>query len=150
MMIVKRWICPYCSARLKGYHADLMPLTDDADFPPLGPPSRQQSLDLRHASDFRQSTPPVPPGFESKHASRSGSVSVSVSVSVSESRNSTPTVPPGLTKPLTAVPQDLEGGSRPSSRASLKSTANSQIQPALPLRPATPLRVATPTPSKQA
>ena len=40
-------------------------------------------------------------------------------------------------------------GSRPSSRASLKRTASSQIQPALPLRPVTPLRVATPTPSKQ-
>ena len=125
----------------RGYHTDNVPLTDDADFPPLGPPSRQQSLDLRHANDFRQSTPPVPPGFESKHASRSGSVS--------ESRNSTPTVPPGLSKPLTAIPQDLEGGSRPSSRASLKRTASSQIQPALPLRPVTPLRVATPTPSKQ-
>ncbi len=132
---------PDVPQRCKNYRTDLILLTDDADFPPLGPPSRQASLDLRHVTDFRISTPPVPPGFESKHASRSGSIS--------ESRRSTPTIPPGLTKPLTAVPQDLEGGSRPSSRASVKRTASSQIQPALPLRPATPLRVATPTPSKQ-
>lgn len=46
------------------------------------------------------------------------------------------------------MPQDLEGSSRPSSRASLKRAASSQIQPALPLRPATPLRAATPTPIK--
>ena len=116
-------------------------LTDDVEFPPLGPPNRQQSLDLRHSNDLRQSTPPVPPGFESKQASRAGSIS--------ESRHSTPTVPPGLTKPPTAVPQDLEISSRPSSRASLKRTTSSQIQPALPLKPTTPSRTGTPTPAKE-
>ncbi|KAK3679583.1 hypothetical protein LTR37_021390, partial [Vermiconidia calcicola] len=97
-------------------------LTDDneTDFPPLASiaaPSRQQSISLDAS---RRSTPPVPPGFESRVA--------------------TPIVPPGLSKP-SAIPADLEGlgmgvgqSSRPSSRASLR-----HITPVVPLRPATPL-----------
>jgi CCR4-NOT transcription complex subunit 4 len=98
----------------------------DTEFPPLGPPSRQQSI-----SSIGRSTPPVPPGFEGHHHSGS------------ESRRSTPTAPPGLTKPPTAVPDLDGGGSRPSSRASLKRQV-SQVVPALPLRPGTPRAVSTP------
>ena len=51
--------------------------------------------------------------------------------------------------PASAVPQDLDSGSRPASRASLKRTVSSQIQPAIPLKPVTPSRTGTPTPVKQ-
>ncbi|GAB7366599.1 hypothetical protein MBLNU230_g8584t1 [Neophaeotheca triangularis] len=104
----------------------------DVDFPPLGPPSRTQSISLNEPISSRVSTPPVPPGFEH------------IDLAAVESRRSTPSVPPGLTKP-TALP-DLEGtasspssraGSRPSSRAGIKRTT-SQITPVLPLRPSTP------------
>ncbi|CAK3887638.1 general negative regulator of transcription subunit 4 [Lecanosticta acicola] len=101
------------------------PLYDDADFPPLAP-ARQQSIAL---DESRRSTPPIPPGFEGQLAN--------------ESRRSTPTIPPGLSRP-NALP-DLEGTSRPSSRASLRQKS-SQILPALPLRPGTPAR---PTPSRK-
>lgn len=102
---------------------------DDDEFPPLGP-TRQQSMASRVSHDeSRRSTPPIPPGFEGQLAN--------------ESRRSTPTVPPGLSRP-TALP-DLEGSSRPSSRASLRHKS-SQILPALPLRPGTPSRA---TPSRK-
>ncbi|KAK3717440.1 hypothetical protein LTR37_005830 [Vermiconidia calcicola] len=101
---------------------------NETDFPPLAPiitPSRQESISLDIS---RRSTPPVPPGFESRVA--------------------TPSVPPGLSKP-SAIPADLEGlgmgvgpSSRPSSRSSLR-----HITPVVPLRPATPLAARPGTPA---
>lgn len=102
--------------------------TEDADFPPLGASSHQRNISLEES---RRPTPPYPPGLPVD--------------APSESRRSTPTLPPGIRRP-SAVP-DLEGSSisRPSSRASLKSTTSSQIGPALPLRPLTPAKPAAPT-----
>lgn len=110
----------------------LTSLADNAEFPSLASTTGQQTFASRAVhDDSRQSTPPIPPGFEGH-----------------ESRRGTPTVPPGLSRP-TALPDlgvsSSRPGSRPSSRASVKRTA-SQILPALPLRPGTPgARGATPS-----
>lgn len=119
-------VLPSCSVCM------LTSLTDNADFPSLASTGGQQSVVARALhDDSRQSTPPIPPGFEGH-----------------ESRRGTPTIPPGLSRP-NALPDlgdsSSRPGSRPSSRASVKRTV-SQILPVLPLRPATPgTRRATPS-----
>lgn len=113
-------------------HAMLTLLADNAEFPSLASTTGQQTFATRAVhDDSRQSTPPIPPGFEGH-----------------ESRRGTPSIPPGLSRP-NALPDlgdsSSRPGSRPSSRASVKRTA-SQILPALPLRPSTPgTRRATPS-----
>ena len=145
---------------------------NDADFPPLAPPSRGTSVSslpglapgLALGEKAGRSTPPVPPGFEAHAHVRSESGN--------GSRRSTPTAPPGLTKPvagvsteptkpISAVPADLDGLgtsgssgsgstpsalSRPSSQASFKRAASYAVAvPAIPVkvgsRPGTPMRV---------
>ncbi|KXL46307.1 hypothetical protein M433DRAFT_262308 [Acidomyces richmondensis BFW] len=105
------------------------------------PPSRQASIQLDDFSASRRSTPPVPPGFEA------------VAAALNESRRSTPTIPPGFER-ISAVPgyllesaeEEGIGGSRPSSRASLRKVGSltqqqGPVLPALPLRPVTPAKV---------
>ncbi|QIX01874.1 hypothetical protein AMS68_007391 [Peltaster fructicola] len=109
-------------------------LTDE-EFPPLGPLRQPSISSIAPGLQSRRSTPALPPGLEFS------------------SRRGTPTVPPGLAhaidndKDMTVLSKPsglpiLEPiGSRPSSRASLRRVASTQIVPALPLRVATPTKI---------